>query len=158
MHEPTFPPGDHHYSVHCYPNPSCPRRGLRGAGNIAHRSWTGKDRHIERLRCTTCGQEFSGRRGSLMASSKLPEETMEWLLKCQRWGVCDARTAAICGVNIKTAHRFQQRAAQRALEHHEQVTQGLWVAGVQLDEMHSKLCRRVVWRHTALAMGSLFVL
>lgn len=159
MPEPTFPPADHHYSTCCCPNPSCPRRGLRGAGNIVHRSWTGKDRHIERLRCTTCGQEFSERRGTLMASSKLPEETMERLLKCQRWGVCDAGTADICGVDIKTVHRFQQRAAQRAREHHEQVTQGLWVAGVQLDERHSKLRRRrVEWLHTAIAMGSLFVL
>ena len=46
-------------------------------------------------------------RGTLMEATKLPEETVERLLKCQRWGVCDAGTADICGVDIKTVHRFQ---------------------------------------------------
>jgi len=68
-------------------------------------------------------------------------------------------TADICGVDNKTVHRFQHHAAQRAREHHAQVTRDLQVEGVQLDEMHSKLRRRrVEWLHTAIAMGSLFVL
>jgi hypothetical protein len=74
-------------------------------GCIAHRSWTGKDKHIERLRCTVCGCEFSERVGTLMARSKLPEATVERLLKCQRWGVCDEGTADICAVDLKTVHR-----------------------------------------------------
>lgn len=159
MPEPTFPPEDHDYSTFSCPNPHCPRRGQRRTGNIVHRSWTGTDKHIERLRCTQCGQEFSSRRGTLMEATKLPEATVERLLKCQRWGVCDAGTADICGVDIKTVHRFQHVAARRAQEHHEQVTQELRGEGVQLDEMHSKLRRRrVEWLHTALAMGSLFLL
>jgi hypothetical protein len=130
-----------------------------GEGNIAHRSWTGKDQHIERLRCTQCQQEFSERRGTLMDATKLPEKTMERVLKCQRWGVCDTGTADICEVDIKTVHRFQKIAAQRAPAHHEQVTHELRVEAVQLDEMHSK--RRgphVEWLHTAIAMSSRFVL
>jgi hypothetical protein len=158
MDEPTFPPADHHYSTFSCPNLSCPRWGQQGVGNLVHRAWTGKDKHIERLRCTQCGQEFSARLGTLMAATKLSEETVERLLKCQRWGVCDVGTADICGVDIKTVHRFQKVAAQRAQEHHEQVTRELQVEGVQLDEMHSKLRRRVEWLHTAIAMGSRFVL
>lgn len=159
MDHPTFPPEGHNYNTFSCPHPDCPLRGQSGAGNIAHRSWTGKDRHIERLRCTACGQEFSERRGTLMAGSKRPEETVERLLKCQRWGVSDAGTADICGVDIKTVHRFQNVAAQRAQAHHEQVTRELRVEGVQLDEMHSK--RRgphVEWLHTVMAMSSRFVL
>jgi IS1 family transposase len=94
-----------------------------------------------------------------MSHSKLSEETVEQLLKCQRWGVCDAGTAEICGVDIKTVHRFQRVAAQRAKEHHQQVVHGVEVEGVQLDEMHSKRRpKQVEWIHTALAMGSLFIL
>jgi hypothetical protein len=94
-----------------------------------------------------------------MAGSKQPEETVERLLKCQRWGVCDAGTADICGVDIKTVHRFQHVAAQRAQAHHEQVTHDLQVEGVQLDEMHSKRRGpRVEWLHTAIAMRSRFML
>jgi hypothetical protein len=49
-----------------------------------------------------------------MEATKLPEETTERLLKCQRWGVCDAGTADICEVDIKTVHRFQHVTAQSA--------------------------------------------
>jgi hypothetical protein len=134
-------------------------RGQKEAGTIAHRSWTGKDKDIERLRCTECGQEFSERRGTLMQGSKLCEERVERLLKCQRWGVCDEGSADICQVDIKTVHRFQKVAAERAQQHHEQVTHDVEVEGVQLDEMHSKRRGpRVEWPHTAIAMSSRFLL
>ena len=94
-----------------------------------------------------------------MSHSKLPEETVTRLLKCQRWGVCDIGSAEICEVDIKTVHRFQRVAAQRAKEHHQQVVQGVEGEGVKLDEMHSKRRpKQVEWLHTALAMGSLFIL
>jgi transposase-like protein len=159
MPDPIFPPESHPYSTFACPNLRCPSRGPRGTSHIVHRSWTGKDKPLERWRCKACGQEFSTRRGTLMEATKLPEETVERLLKCQRWGVCDAGTADICGVDLKTVQRFQAVAAQRAQTHHEQVTRDLRVAAVQLDEMHSK--RRgphVEWLHTAIAMSSRFVL
>jgi IS1 family transposase len=94
-----------------------------------------------------------------MARSKLPEDTVLQLLKCQRWGVCDEGTADICAVDLKTVHRFQSVAAQRAETHHCQVVREVAVPGVQLDEAHSKLRpRQVAWLHTALAMGSWFLL
>jgi len=94
-----------------------------------------------------------------MARSKLPEATVEQLLKCQRWGVCDEGTADICAVDLKTVHRFQHVAAQRAETHHCQSVQHVEVQGVQLDEAHSKLRpKQVEWVHTALAMGSWFLL
>ena len=141
------------------PTPSCPCFNRPGAGNIVHRSWTGKHTHIERLRCTACDRECSEREGTLMARSKLPEATVTQLLKCQRWGVGDEGTAAICAVELKTGHRCQSVAAHRAQTPHQQVVQQVDVQGVQLDEAHSKLRpRRVEWSHTALAMGSGFLL
>ena len=141
------------------PNPQCARFNRPGEGHLAHRSWTGTHKHIERLCCTACDREFSEREGTLMARSKLPEDTVIRLLKCQRWGVCDAGTADICAVDLKTVHRFQHVAAQRAETHHRQVVCEVDVPGVQLDEAHSKLRpRQVAWIHTALAMGSWFLL
>ena len=94
-----------------------------------------------------------------MARSKLPEDTVIRLVKCQRWGVCDEGTADICEVEIKTVHRFQRVAAHRAETPHRQSVQHVEVAGVQLDEAHSKLRpKQVEWVHTALAMGSWFLL
>ena len=147
------------YTRFSCPNPHCALFNRPGEGNIAHRSWTGTHKHIERLRCTTCDQEFSEREGTLMARSKLPEATVAQLLKCQHWGVCDAGTADICAVALKTVHRFQRVAAHRAEVHHRQSVQHLEVQGVQWDEAHAKLRpQQVEWVHTALAMGSWFLL
>jgi IS1 family transposase len=152
-------PAQERYTRFSCPNPGCAEFNHPGEGNIAHRSWTGTHQHIERLRCMACGREFSEREGTLLARSKLPEDTVVRLLKCQRWGVCDAGTADICAVDLKTVHRFQQVAAQRAETHHHQVVREVDVPGVQLDEAHSKLRpHQVAWIHTALAMGSWFLL
>jgi IS1 family transposase/transposase-like protein len=152
-------PAQERYTQFSCPNPHCARFNRRGEGNIAHRSWTGMHQHIERLRCTACDREFSEREGTLMARSKLSEDTVERLLKCQRWGVCDEGTADICAVDLKTVYRFQRVATQRAQTHHQQVVRDVNVPGVQLDEAHSKLRpKQVEWVHTALAMGSWFLL
>lgn len=153
----TTPAQERYIRFSC-PNPQCAQFNRPGAGNIAHRSWTGVHKHIERLRCTVCDREFSEREGTRMARSKLPEDTVIRLVKCQRWGVCDAGTADMCNVEIKTVHRFQRVAAHRAETHHRQSVQHVEVAGVQLDEAHSKLRpKQVEWVHTALAMGSWFL-
>jgi hypothetical protein len=152
-------PAPERYTRFSCPNPRCTRFNRPGEGNIAHRSWTGTHKHIERLRCTTCDREFSERAGTLMARSKLPEDTVIRLVKCQRWGVCDEGTADMCDVDLKTVHRFQRVAAQRAETHHQQSVHNLAVQGVQLDEAHTKLRpKQVEWVHTALAMGSWFLL
>jgi IS1 family transposase/transposase-like protein len=152
-------PAQERYTRFSCPNPQCLRFNRPGEGNIAHRSWTGTHKPIERLRCTACGREFSEREGTLMAHSKLPEDTVIRLVKCQRWGVCDEGTADICAVDLKTVHRFQHRAAQRAETPHRQVVREVDVPGVQLDEAHSKLRpRQIAWLPTALAMGSWFLL
>jgi IS1 family transposase len=152
-------PAQESYTRFSCPNPQCGQFNRAGEGNIVHRAWTGQQKHIERLRCTVCSREFSERAGTLMARSKLPEATVERLLKCQRWGVCDEGTADICAVDLKTVHRFQGLAAQRAEVHHRQSVPHVDVAGVQLDEAHSKLRpKQVEWVHTALAMGSWFLL
>ena len=152
-------PAPERYTRSSCPTPHCAQFNRPGTGHIAHRSWTGKVRHIERLRCTLCHREFSEREGTLMARSKLPEATVEQLLKCQRWGVCDEGTADICAVDLQTVHCFQRVAASRAQTHQQQAVEQVDVTGVQRDEAHSKLRRRrAEWIHTALAMGSWFLL
>lgn len=152
-------PGEEKYNEFACPNPACSYFNVFAQSNITHRSWTGKNKDIHRLRCLGCGKEFSERCGSLLSHSKLSPQIVERLLKCQRWGVCDAGSADICDVNIKTVERFQNVAAQRAKVHHHQVVEKVAVSGVQLDEMHSKLRpKKVEWLHSALAMESLFIL
>jgi hypothetical protein len=90
-------------------------------------------KHIERLRCATCGKALSEREGTWLAWSKLPADTVVRLLPCQRWGVCDAGTAAMWTVALKAGHRLQQGAAQQTETHHRQVVREADVPGVQLD-------------------------
>ena len=78
-------PAPERYTRFSCPNPHCARCNRPGEGNIAHRSWTGTHQHIERLRCTTCDREFSEREGTLMARSKLPEDTVIRLVACQQF-------------------------------------------------------------------------
>lgn len=125
---------------------------------MVHRSWTGKDRPMERWRGTECGPECSKRRGTLLAGSQRPEATVERLLQCQRWGVCDTGTADICGVDSKTGPRFPHGAAHRAQAHHAHVTRELGVEGVPRDERHAtRRGPQVEWRHTAIAMRRRFL-
>ena len=152
-------PAPQRYTRFSCPNPPCTYFNRPGTGHIVHRSWTGTHKHIERLRCTACDREFSEREGTLMAHSKLPEDTVLQLVQCQRGGVCDEGTADICAVDLKTVHRLQHVAAHRAETHHCQVVREVDVPGVQLDEAHSTLRpRQGAWLHTALAMGRWFLL
>jgi hypothetical protein len=61
----------------------------------------------------------------------------------------------MCAVELKTLHRCQRVAAQRAEPPHRQVVQEVDVQGVPWDEAHAKLRpKQVEWVPTALAMGS----
>jgi hypothetical protein len=94
-----------------------------------------------------------------MARSKRPAAPVEQLLQCQRWGVCDAGTADIGAVALKTVQRFQHVAAQRAETHQRQSVQHVEVQGVQWDAAPAQLRpQQVAWGHTALAMGSWLLL
>jgi hypothetical protein len=81
----TTPAQDRYQTFSC-PPPACAPCNRLGAGNSAHRSWTGTHNHIERLRWTGCSRECSEREGPLMVRRKLPEDTVERWRKCQRWG------------------------------------------------------------------------
>jgi hypothetical protein len=148
-------PAPERYSRFSCPNPPWAQCNRPGVGNIAHRSWTGAHKHLERLRCTVGDRECSEREGTLLARSQLPEDTVIRLVQCQRWGVCDEGPADMCHVEIKTVHRFQRVAAHRAETHHRQSVPHVEVAGGQWDEAPSKLRpQQVEWVPTALAMGS----
>ena len=148
---PTTPAQDQDRQYAC-PHPGCGPCNRPGAGPIVHRSWTGKDKRLARGRGTPWRHACSARRGTLMAATQRPDETVERLLQCQRWGVCDAGTADLGAGDLKTGHRCQHVAAHRAHEQPEPVTPARRGEGVQRDARHAT--RRGppgAWRHTALA-------
>ena len=60
-------PAHERYTTFSCPNPDGQQCNRPNAGNLGHRSWTGKHQPIARLRCTACDREFSERVGTLMA-------------------------------------------------------------------------------------------
>jgi transposase-like protein len=54
-------------------NPECQRFRLTGQDNLMVRKVYGQD-HIRLLRCRTCGEEFSERRGTALFNTKVAEE------------------------------------------------------------------------------------
>lgn len=127
-------PAPESYTRFACPHPHWARCNRPGAGNIAHRSWTGTHQHSARLRCTTCDRACSERAGTLMARSQLPEDPLIQLVQCQRWGGCAAGTADIGEVDRKTGYRCQRVATQRAQLHPQQVVRDVDGPGVPLEE------------------------
>jgi IS1 family transposase len=146
------------YSRFACPNASCSLYAQFNAGNITHRSWTGKDKTIERLKCVNCKKEFSERRGTLMECSKISDDKQELILKCFRWGVCEEGIADICRTTVKTVRLFQGKAACRAFAHHDRVAKELKDSTTECDEMHVKVTKDTsFWIAAAMAVPSLFI-
>lgn len=90
-----------------------------------------------------------------MARSKLPADTGIRLGQWQRWGGCDAGTAARCAGEITTGQRFPRVAAHRAETPHRPRVPHVEGAGVPWAEAPATLRpTQVAGVPTALAMGS----
>ena len=73
-------------------NPECHLFRRTGQGNLIVRKVYGHDR-IRLLRCRTCGEEFSERRGTALFNTKLPEATAEDVINHLDEG-CSVRATA----------------------------------------------------------------
>jgi transposase-like protein len=122
------------------PNESCADFNRFGASNLSVCEWIGKDKKIRRLYCRSCGCRFSERQGSLMANTKLSEETVVRIVKCLVHGCSIEATADICDVTPHTVESFLEKAGRRAEDFHrlqlEKLTEPLGV--VELDELHGR--------------------
>jgi transposase-like protein len=135
---PEFP-----LSFFACPNPNCAHFNRFDAGNLSIAERMGKNKAIRRLYCKTCGHRFSEREGSLMAGTKLPEETVVRIIKCLGYGCAVEATADICEVDPRTVERLLEKAGKRAedfhrlqLEHLERSPQA-----VQVDELHGRVAK-----------------
>ena len=121
------------------PNEDCCDFNRFAAGNLSVCERMGKDRHIRRLYCKTCGHRFSERQGSLMARSKLPEETVVRIVKCLGYGCSVEATADICEVDPRTVELLLSKAGPRAEAFHrlqlERLTEP--IEAVEVDELHA---------------------
>ena len=135
----AVPPEDDLTGFAC-PNEDCCDFNRFAAGNLSVCERMGKDHRIRRLYCKSCGHRFSEREGSLMAKTKLPEETVVRIIKCLVHGCSIEATADICEVTPRTVESLLKKAGRRAEDFHrlqlEKITQPLEV--VELDELHGR--------------------
>jgi transposase-like protein len=122
------------------PNEDCNDFNRFAAGNLSVCERMGKDHRIRRLYCKSCGHRFSEREGSLMARTKLPEETVVRIIKCLVHGCSIEAAADICEVTPRTVESLLDKAGRRADDFHrlqlEKLTEPLQV--VELDELHGR--------------------
>ena len=97
----------------CCASPGCPDRGKRGKGNLTVRKVYGNDR-IQFIRCSSCGGEFSERKGTPLFNMKLAQEKAISVLEHAQEGVGVRATGRLTKVDKDTVCRLLARAGRHA--------------------------------------------
>jgi transposase-like protein len=87
------------------PNEDCSAFNRFDVGNRSVVEWIGKRNDIRRLYCCQCGRRFSERCGTLREYTKVPDETLQCILKCLSHGRSITASADICDVDTRTVQR-----------------------------------------------------
>ena len=120
----------------CCVNSQCPDYGKRGAGNLVCRKLFGKERW-RFVRCRTCRQEFSERRGTALFGVHLPTAKALSVLEHVADGCGVRQTSRLTGASTNTVMRLTQKARAHAAAIHDELARHLAVQEVQLDEKWS---------------------
>jgi len=136
------------------PNEDCDDFNRFAVGNLSVCERMGKGRRIRRLYCKSCGPRFSERQGSLLAKSKLPEETVVRIVKCLGYGCSVEATADICEVDPRSVSLLLSKAGPRAEDFHGLQLDGLAepLEAVEIDELHAPLASPKRGRNPMLAL------
>jgi LacI family transcriptional regulator len=105
----------------CCLNSQCPEYGKRGAGNLSVTSRYGPDKTRRMLRCRTCTDRFSERKGTILFGAHLSPKQVETVLEhvAEGWGV--RQTGRLCKVNRGTVGRLSRRAGEHARPLHQEL-------------------------------------
>jgi transposase-like protein len=125
------------WSAFACPNPRCSAFGQRGLASIRPHGWSSKQRGIRCLRCTTCGQNFSERKGTPFYRTQLPEDKLLAIAQHVVEGDGMRSTSRLCHVTLNTVLRYARRAGDHAEAFHDQMVQHVSVPQVQADEAWS---------------------
>ena len=117
-------------------NPECHRFRRPGEANLTVRKIYGHDR-LRLLRCRTCGEEFSERRGTALFNTKLPEAAAEDVINHLDEGCSVRGTARLVKVAKETVARLLRVAGRHAERFHDQHVHGLTPKALEFDEQWS---------------------
>ena len=104
----------------CCLNPTCPDHGKRGLGNLTVPARYGPNK-TRVLRCSTCKDRFSERKGTPLFDARLPADKVVSVLAHVAEGVGTRKTARLVGVHRDTVTRYIRRAGEHAAQVHEEL-------------------------------------
>ncbi len=105
----------------CCLNSECPDCGVRGGKTLSVCGHYGKAASIRFLRCRSCGDRFSERKGTPLYRSKLPEEKALSVLQHLQESCGVRQTGRLVGVNKDTVVRLAVLAGGHARELHDEL-------------------------------------
>lgn len=108
-------------SKFCCQNPKCADYGKRGADNLIVNMWYGSQKQWRLLKCRTCKERFSERKGTPLFDSRLPEEKVIAVLSHLAEGCGVRKTSRLLGVNKDTITRYALRSGGHARQLHEEL-------------------------------------
>jgi transposase-like protein len=117
-------------------NPECHLFCRPGAANLTVRKVYGHDR-LRLLRCRTCGEECSERRGRALFNTKRPEATAEDVISHLDEGCSVRATARLVKVAKETVARLLRVTGRHAQRFHNQHVHGLTPKALAFDEQWS---------------------
>src|SRR5262252_4456351 len=114
-------------------NPECHLFRRPGEANLTVRKIYGHDR-IRLLRCRTCGEAFSERRGTALFNTKLPETKAEDVINHLGEGCSVRATARLVKVCQETVARLLRVSGRHAERFHDQHVRDLRPMALEFDE------------------------
>ena len=101
-------------------NSACPDHGKRGHGNLTVPARYGP-RKTRVLRCSTCKDRFSERKGTPLFDARLPADRVVAVLAHVAEGIGTRKTARLVGVHRDTVTRYIRRAGRHAEQLHDEL-------------------------------------
>jgi len=117
-------------------NPECQRFRLTGQDNLTVRKVYGQD-CIRLLRCRTCGEEFSERRGTALFNTKITEAHAEDVINHLGEGCAVRATARLVHVSKDTVARLLRMAGRHAERFHDRRVRDVTPRALEFDEQWS---------------------
>ena len=105
----------------CCLNPECPDHGTRGGINLSVCGRYGKDDSIRFLRCRSCGDRFSERKGTPLLHSHLTKQKAAAVLEHIAEGCGVRQTERLVGVHRDTVTRYTRKAGEHAKAAHDEL-------------------------------------
>jgi len=111
----------------CCQNSDCPAYGLRDHGNLRYEGFSGHKKAIRMIRCKTCMDRFSERKGTVLEHCRLPKDKALSVLDHLREGCGTRSTGRLVKVTPNAVTRLARKAGSHAqASHDEHVAFSAW--------------------------------